>query len=429
SEGFANQNNLNVDKIPVVFFSRLEERKGLCTFVEAIKLLNPILVERIQIIFMGKIIPLQSSQLQHLDSQQYIEQQLDSQITYNLIPNLSSQDAITFITELNHPIVCLTSIQENFPNTGLEMGQLPVSLVVSNTGGFQETLNLIERYDCVRWFHPGNSHSLAQTITEAINAYPEKPLIPQYELLEQVNQRLLNQRLEYMSQAFINAAPKEPQTPKVTIAIVCWQTVNTILECLESLAAQTYNNFDVIIGYRESIDEYLQEIITQAQTKFPSYKYLNLDANWSLGESYNYLVELAAGEYVLQLAVEHIALPDMLEKLVTAAIASNADVVVCPQVKLQEDGELKAMPAAVNYAFINGSLLKLLEFNHKQDISALFSLKLLQEFRYSPERGLFALNWHILAAAIATGKEIAYYPYPLYVTSNSASTTNPVNLA
>ncbi|MEH1889823.1 MAG: glycosyltransferase [Nostoc sp.] len=416
-------NSLNVDKIPVVFFSRLEERKGLCTFVEAIKLLNPILVERIQIIFIGKIIPLQSSQLQHLDSQQYIEQQLDSHITYNLIPNLSSQDAITFITELNHPIVCLTSIQENFPNTGLEMGQLPVSLVVSDTGGFQETLNLVERSDCVRWFHPGNSHSLAQTIAQAINAYPENPLVPQYEFLEQVNQRLLNQRLEYMSQAFINAAPKEPQTPLITIAIVCWQTVNTILECLESLAAQTYNNFDVIIGYRESTEEYLQKIITQAQTKFPSYKYSNLDANWSLGESYNYLVELAAGEYVLQFAVEHIALPDMLEKLVTAAITSDADVVVCPQLALQKDGELEAI------AFINGCLLKLLEFNHNQDISVLFSLKLLQEFPYFPERGLLTLNWHILAAAIATGKEIAYYPYPLYVTLHSQSTINPVNLA
>ena len=415
--------HVNVDKIPVVFFGRLEERKGLCTFVEAINLLNPTVVERIQIIFIGKIIPLQSSQLQHLDSQQYIEQQLDSHITYNFIPNLSSQDAIKLISELNHPIVCLTSLQENFPNTALEMGQLPVSLVVSDIGGFRETLNLIERSDCVRWFHSGNSYSLAQTITEGINAYPENPLIPHYEFLEQVNQRLLNQKLEYMSQAFINAAPKEPQTPKVTIAIVCWHSVNTVLECLESLAAQTYNNFDVIIGYGESNDEYLQEIITQAQTKFPSYKYLNLDANWSLGESYNYLVELAAGEYVLQLAVEHIALPDMVEKLVTAATASDADVVVCPQVALQEDGELEAI------AFIDGCLLKLLEFNHNQDISALFSLKLLQEFRYSPERGLLALNWHILAAAIATGKEIAYYPYPLYVTSNSESTINPINLA
>ncbi|QLE45949.1 glycosyltransferase (plasmid) [Nostoc sp. C052] len=429
SERLPKSSNLNVDKIPVVFFSRLEERKGLCTFVEAIKLLNPAVVEKIQVIFMGKIIPLQSSQLKHLDSQQYIEQELDSNLIYKIIPNLSSQEAIKFIYELNYPIVCLTSIQENFPNTGLEMGQLPVSLVVSDTGGFRETLSLIERSDSVRYFHPANSYSLAQMITEAINAYPENPLIPQNEFLQQVNQRLLNQRLEYMSQAFINSAPKEPQTPKVTIAIVCWHPVNTILECLESLAVQNYNNFDVIIGYRESIDEYLQEIIIQAQTKFPDYKYLNLDANWSLGESYNNLITLAVGEYVLQLSVEHIALPDMVEKLVTAAIASDADVVVCPQVRLQENGELKAMPAAVNYAFIDGCLLKLLEFNHNQDISALFSLKLLQEFRYSLERGLLALNWHILAAAIATGKEIAYYPYPLYITKNSSSTISSVNLA
>ncbi|MEH2138370.1 glycosyltransferase [Nostoc sp.] len=429
SERFPKSSNRNVDKIPVVFFSRLEERKGLCTFVEAIKLLNPVVVDKIQVIFMGKIIPLQSSQLKNLDSQQYIEQKIDSNLAYKLIPSLSSKEAIKFISELNYPIVCLTSIQENFPNTALEMGQLPVSLVVSDTGGFRETLSLIERSDCVRYFHPANSYSLAQTITKAINAYPENPLIPQEEFLEQVNQHLLNQRLEYMSQAFINGAPKEPKTPKVTIAIVCWHPVNTILECLESLAVQTYNNFDVIIGYRESNDEYLQEIITSSQTKFPDYKYLNLDVNWSLGESYNYLVELAVGEYVLQLAVEHIALPDMLEKLVTAAIASDADVVVCPQITLENDGELKAMPAAVNYAFIDGCLLKLLEFNHNQDISALFSLKLLQEFRYSLERGLLALNWHILAAAIATGKEIAYYPYPLYITKNSSSTISSVNLA
>jgi glycosyltransferase involved in cell wall biosynthesis len=406
--------NLNAEKVPIVFFSRLEERKGLCTFVEAIKLLNRNIADKIQIIFLGKIIPLQSSELKHLDSQQYIAQEFDSYITYDLIRNLSSQDAIKFISKLNHPIVCLTSLQENFPNTGLEMGQLPVSLVVSDTGGFRETLSLVERSDGVRWFHPGNSSSLAQTITQAINAYPETPLITQPQVLEEINQRLLNQRLEYMSQAFIDSAPKEPQTPKVTIAIVCWQPVKTILECLENLVAQTYNNFDVIIGYPSSNDEYLQQIITQAQTNFYSYKYLSLDPTWSLGESYNYLVGLADGDYILQLAVEHIILPDMVEKLVTAAINSEVDVVVSPQVKLRENGEPEAI------AFTDGSLLKLLQFNHNQDISALFSVKLLQEFPYLSERGLLALNWHILAAAIATGKKIAYYPYPLYVTKNFA---------
>jgi hypothetical protein len=76
----------------------------------------------------------------------------------------------------------------------------------------------------------------------------------------------------------------------------------------------------------------------------------------------------------------------------------------------------------------DGSLLKLLEFNQSQDLCALFAVELLREFRYSEIRDLLALNWHILAAAIATGKEIAYYPYPLYLSdSHSAFLINPAN--
>jgi hypothetical protein len=77
----------------------------------------------------------------------------------------------------------------------------------------------------------------------------------------------------------------------------------------------------------------------------------------------------------------------------------------------------------------DGSLLKLLEFNPNQDLCALFAVEWLREFRYSQVRDLLALNWQILAAAIATGQEIAYYPYPLYLSdSHSALLIKPENL-
>ena len=404
--------NPNSKKIPVVFFGRLEERKGLCTFIEAIKLLQTELTEKINLIFIGKIIPLQSSQLQHLNSQQYIEGELGNNVTYNILPNLPSQSAIQFIAELDRAIVCLTSFQENFPHTSLEMGQLPVSLVVAETGGFQETLDLLDRQDGVRYFPPGNAPALALTITQALQAHPETPSIPKHDFLVQVNQRLLNQRLEYMSQAFLDAAPKEPQTPKITIGIAYLHPTKTLIDCLESIAAQTYSNFEVIILYLES-DEFVNQIITEAQTKFPNYKYLSSDPNMGLGETYNYLVKLATGEYFLQISAEYIALPKMLENLVIAAGESNADVVTCPQATLAEDGKIKAI------AFIDGNLLNLLEFKHDRDVCALFSIKLVQEFRYCQERDLQALNWHIFAAAIATDKQITYYPYPLYAVDSS----------
>lgn len=200
-------------QIPLVFFGRLEERKGLCTFVEALQLLNPHIAEKVYILFLGKIIKLESNVLQGLDSQQYIDGALNGKLSYHILPDLSSLEAIDLVSELPSPIVCLCSLQENFPNTALEMGQLAVSLVVSDTGGFQETLSLISRTDGVRWFEPGDGHSLADTISEAISACPETPIAPDRTLLEQVNQKLLNQKLEYMSEAFIIPIPSTSLTP------------------------------------------------------------------------------------------------------------------------------------------------------------------------------------------------------------------------
>lgn len=412
---------LDRKQIPLVFFGRLEERKGLCTFVEALQLLNPDIAEKIYILFLGKIIKLESTVLQGLDSQQYIDGALKGKFYYHILPDLSSLEAINLVSQSPTPIVCLCSLQENFPNTALEMGQLAVSLVVSNTGGFQETLNLISRTDGVRWFEPGDVHSLASTINEAISACPETPIVPDRAFLSQVNQKLLNQKLEYMSEAFIKSEPKDPQNPRVTIGITCFFDTIKILDCLESLAGQTYQNLEVIVLYETLADKSVLDVISLAKEQFPTYQFVESDVNKSLGAAYNRLVELATGEYFLQFAGDRIALPLMVEKFVTAACESDAVAVVCPDMTLDKDLEV------INSN--DGSLLKLLEFNKSRDLCALFAVELLREFRYSEVRDLLALNWHILAAAIATGKEIAYYPYPLYLSdSHSAIVINPAKI-
>ena len=59
-------------KVPVVFFGRLEERKGLTTFVEALGALPPAVRRRLHVVFLGRIIRLYSAPLAHLDSREYI---------------------------------------------------------------------------------------------------------------------------------------------------------------------------------------------------------------------------------------------------------------------------------------------------------------------------------------------------------------------
>ncbi|QIZ73475.1 glycosyltransferase family 4 protein [Oxynema aestuarii AP17] len=235
--------NIKRQQIPIVFFGRLEERKGLLTFLEAIEHItkhfaDEDISQQLYLLFLGKTVTLHAPETEQQDSQQYIEQQLNNKfndINYTIISDLFSQEAIALVQELAPAIVCLTSPQENFPNSALEMGQLPVSLVVSDTGGFRETLKLIGRSplysaglplskgdgrginkggiesDKVRWFEPGNSQSLAAEIANAIEAYPEIPAVPQREFLAQVNQSLLNHRLEYIKQAFTQVSVSKQQ--------------------------------------------------------------------------------------------------------------------------------------------------------------------------------------------------------------------------
>ena len=164
-----------IDPIPVVFFGRIEERKGLCTFVEAINLLQPEFSKKIKIIFMGKVVPLFSPKLNHLNSEQYIEQYLEKGLDYEIISDYYSEQAIEYINNLNHPIVCLASPQDNFPNTALEMGQLPIPLVVADTGGFHETLQLVQRSEGIYWFKPKDADSLAEMLAKAISNSPQTP--------------------------------------------------------------------------------------------------------------------------------------------------------------------------------------------------------------------------------------------------------------
>lgn len=196
------RSELNTNKIPIIFFGRLEERKGLITFIEAIQLLATDIAQKIKIIFVGKSVQLQVEKLKHLDSKQYIQQQLENNYSYSIISDLYSREAIQFIGQLNHPIVCLTSHQENFPNAALEMGQLPVSLVVSDTGGFREALNLIERKQGIHWFTPGNANSLMQSLKIAISTNSEIPSVPNKDFIYKSNQMLLYRRLKYLRLVF-----------------------------------------------------------------------------------------------------------------------------------------------------------------------------------------------------------------------------------
>jgi hypothetical protein len=407
-------NNQKTETIPVVFFGRLEERKGLCTFIEAIKLLEPELQNQIKITFMGKVVPLYSAELKHLNSEQYIEQELEKNLEYEIISNFYSQQAIQYISDLHCPIVCLTSPQENFPNTALEMGQLPVSLVVSDTGGFRETLQLVQRSEGLYWFKPKDADSLAEMLTKAIANYPETPTVAAKSTLEEINQKLLEEKIAYIEKAFEQVKPLEKPQAKVTVGIISQNQGQYLVDCLSSIEAQTYDQMEVIVIDDDSKDGQSKDQFLHAQSLFPDYKFIQQQTSKGIGAIRNHLLEISSGDYFLYLNSQVTLFPMAIEKFMEAASNSHAAIVTCAQ------KEIGAVDGIVSYQ--GGTLPTMMKSNVYGGECCLFSRALLDRFKHTEDKGITSQSWEIIAAAVVTGEAIVYYPYPLYeylVTSES----------
>ena len=391
-------------KVPVVFFGRLEKRKGLLTFVEALKLLPPQVKEQINVTFLGKVLDLESSQDKPLNSQQYIEQELQDSLDYEIISNFYSEQAIQYVRNLENPIVCLTSPQENFPNSALEMGQLPIKLVVSDTGGFRETLALLGRTAGIYWFEPRNAISLTQQLSQAISEAGLIPDIPDPASLPGINHKLLSQKLEYIERAFAEVRQPEKPEVRVTLAVVCDNPDSRLIECLSSLESQTYNNLEVFVVDVGSTNLKSQEVIRQAQSLFPQYHWLQLESGKRLGSAYNYLANLSTGDYFLSLQSNIVLFPFAVAKLVETACQSQAVAVTCARIN--------AGGGVVNFSAAN--LPSLLVADACGCDCTLLLQAFLHGFNFRESQDSTSPVGEIIAAAVAMGKKLAYYPYPLY---------------
>ncbi len=407
--------------IPIVFFGRLEERKGLCTLIEAIKLLDCQLKQKIELIFMGKVVPLYSAELKHLNSEQYIQQELNNQVEYQIIPNFYSQQAIQYICDLPNPIVCLTSPQENFPNTALEMGQLPVTIIASDTGGFRETLQLVQRTEGVYWFKPKDADSLSLRLAEAIANYPETPQVIAKSTIEEVNEKLLVDKINRIEAAFLDIKPTPKPTAKVTIGVICHHQGENLIDCLSSIEAQTYGDLEVIIIEDGSKDNHSQEMFIHAQSLFPQFKFIQQQTYQGIGATRNQLVSLASGDYFLFLNPNVILFPFAIKKFLITASNTNPAIVTCAQ------KEIGAVNRIVTYQ--GGTLPTLMMNNIYCGECCLFSSDILAKFPFTESKEINTQTWEVIAGALVTGEKIVYYPYPLYeyVTKTDSPTTNQPN--
>ena len=114
--------------------------------------------------------------------------------------------------------------------------------------------------------------------------------------------------------------------PRVTIGVPVYNGERFLAQCLDSLVAQTYRNFEVIISDNASTDgtRTIAEAYAARDTRI---RYVRQPRNQGVAANFQCLVDLAQGEFFRWAAADDSGAPQLLERCI-AALDDNPDAVL-----------------------------------------------------------------------------------------------------
>ncbi|MCR5785780.1 MAG: glycosyltransferase, partial [Eubacterium sp.] len=124
--------------------------------------------------------------------------------------------------------------------------------------------------------------------------------------------------------------------PLVTIYTQGYNAEKYIAECIESVLAQTYDNFEYFVVNHGSKDSTL-DIINEYAKKDKRIKVYDIP-NSERGFMTDIMIRDGHGEYVMTVDSDDYLHPECVEKLVNYGVENNLDMVFCPTWQFR-DGE------------------------------------------------------------------------------------------
>jgi len=114
---------------------------------------------------------------------------------------------------------------------------------------------------------------------------------------------------------------------RVSIGLPVFNGENYLRDSLDSLLAQTYSDFELIISDNASTDK-TQEICSAYAAKDRRIRYFRNDTNLGAAKNHNCLIELSSGEYFKWAAHDDLCAPEFLERCVNV-LDQHPSVVLC----------------------------------------------------------------------------------------------------
>lgn len=135
----------------------------------------------------------------------------------------------------------------------------------------------------------------------------------------------------------------ENGNPLVSVVVVSYHSQDTILETLDSIYAQTYENIELIVSDDCSTDNTVDVVREWARThadRFAAFHIHTKEKNLGVPGNLNAGIRLSSGKYIKDLAADDLLLPTCIEQYVTYCEANGWNN-ICARVKpfCVKDGE------------------------------------------------------------------------------------------
>jgi glycosyltransferase involved in cell wall biosynthesis len=335
----------------MVFFGRLEARKGIGLFCDAVDLLMHANFADFSVTFLGK-----NGLVAGLDAVTYIRARSENWgVPCRILTDHGRDAALRFLSEDDGRVAVIPSFEDNLPNTVMECLAGGIPFLASGTGGIPE---LIARADVERvTFAPEPSRladSLARAMQEGVSV--ARPSIDAGEN----RQRWINWHASLACHSDNNRRPagsvSSPGQPLVTVCLNHRGESDLLQQSLRSLRRQTYPKLEVLLSDHSAAGAEAE--LYRAMQDFES-------KGWRLvrrgetdgGSAGTDATADARGQYVLFMDVPDYLNPDAVATFVKVANETGANVLTCflaPFTGAQEPNE---ETGAGRYPFLSGAIL------------------------------------------------------------------------
>jgi FkbM family methyltransferase len=390
----------------LVFFGRLERRKGLHLFLDALDGVAP----EMPALFMGK-----DTMIDGVRASELIAERLGDR-PHRIETELDRTGALERLRRGDR-LAVIPSLSETFGFTVAECVANRVPFIAARAGGIPEVVVHPDALD--RWLFEPTVEGLGDALVRRLNGFGGEEIGLRAEVAAGCDSKLWNDRVESVYREVASRPParvervSEPST--VTVAIPHFNHDRFLPAALASLAAQSRPADEVIVVDDGSTSPRARRVFGELEHAYPDWTFLRQE-NAGPGVARNRSLERASGNYFLPFDSDNIATPGLIERLVTAMDRNpSRAATTCHNLAFVEDADIEKGDFAFRYSPTGGPKLSGCLENVYGDTCALFRTDVLRSvggfeiYPWSPHE-----DWETFVKMTVRGLEVEVLPQPLF---------------